>query len=131
MGFNPSLKYSACQATLKSCNTMKQGLCGWHIYMKVNMDKIRQYEGSRKKYNPNRWIYHDVKSTLYCELFYIQVLTMVIITETLTSTSHHDIFTYLDYIFFLLPSYCRILSIFTFILSFRKKLIPNTFLHNI
>ena len=25
---------------------------------------------------------------------------MVIITETLTSTSHHDIFTYLDYIFF-------------------------------
>ena len=24
---------------------------------------------------------------------------MVIITETLTSTSHHDIFTYLDYIF--------------------------------
>ena len=27
--------------------------------------------------------------------------------------------------FFLLPSYCRILSIFTFILSFRKKLIPN------
>ena len=22
------------------------------------------YEGSRKKYNPNRWIYHDVKSTL-------------------------------------------------------------------
>ena len=52
---------------------------------------------------------------LYCELFYIQVLTMVIITETLTSTSHHDIFTYLDYIFFLLPSYCRILSIFTFI----------------
>ena len=36
---------------------------------------------------------------LYCELFYIQVLTMVIITETLTSTSHHDIFTYLDNIF--------------------------------
>ena len=36
---------------------------------------------------------------LYCELFYIQVLMMVIITETLTSTSHHDIFTYLDYIF--------------------------------
>ena len=35
----------------------------------------------------------------YCELFYIQVLMMVIITETLTSTSHHDIFTYLDYIF--------------------------------
>ena len=33
--------------------------------------------------------------------------------------------------FFLLPSYCRILSIFTFILSFRKKHIPNTFLHNI
>ena len=28
--------------------------------------------------------------------------------------------------FFLLPSYCRILSIFTFILSFRKKHIPNT-----
>ena len=25
-----------------------------YIFMKVNMDKIRQYEGSRKKYNPNR-----------------------------------------------------------------------------
>ena len=25
-----------------------------YIYMKVNMDKIRQYECSRKKYNPNR-----------------------------------------------------------------------------
>ena len=35
----------------------------------------------------------------YCELFYIQVLMMVIKTETLMSTSHHDIFTYLDYIF--------------------------------
>ena len=35
----------------------------------------------------------------YCELFYIQVRMMVIKTETLTSTSHHDIFTYLDYIF--------------------------------
>ncbi len=34
-----------------------------------------------------------------CELFHIQVLMMVIKTETLTSTLHHDIFTYLDYIF--------------------------------
>ena len=34
-----------------------------------------------------------------CELFYIQVLMMVNETETLTSTLHHDIFTYLDYIF--------------------------------
>ena len=34
----------------------------------------------------------------HCELFHIQVLMMVAETETLTSTLHHDIFTYLDYI---------------------------------
>ena len=45
--------------------------------MKVNMDKIRQYEGSRKKYNPNRWIYHDVKSFTSCEYFDILIKYVV------------------------------------------------------
>ena len=39
---------------------------------------------------------------------------MVTETETLTSTLHYNIFTYFDYVF-LIPSYCRILPIFTFI----------------
>ena len=44
----------------------------------------------------------------YVNYFDIQVLMMVTETETLTSTLHHNKFTYLDYAF-LLPSYCRIL----------------------
>ena len=59
--------------------------------------------------------------SIYCELFYIQVLTMVIITETLTSTSHHDIFTYLDYIF---SCYLHTVGFYPYLLSycsFRKK----------
>ena len=36
----------------------------------------------------------------YLNYFDIQVLMMVTETETLTSTLHHDIFTYLDYVFF-------------------------------
>ena len=52
---------------------------------------------------------------LYCELFYIQVLTMVIITETLTSTSHHDIFTYLDYIF---SWYLHTVGFYPYLLSY-------------
>ena len=36
----------------------------------------------------------------YVNYFYIQVLMMVTETETLTSTLNHDIFTYLDYVFF-------------------------------
>ena len=51
----------------------------------------------------------------YCELFYIQVLTMVIITETLTSTSHHDIFTYLDYIF---SCYLHTVGFYPYLLSY-------------
>ena len=42
---------------------------------------------------------HLSKHPSICELFHIQVLMMVTETETLTSTLHHDIFTYLDYIF--------------------------------
>ena len=84
-----------------------------------------------EKHNPDGGIYYFVKSTFiylfvsfapvisasihrYGNYFDIQVLMMVTETETLTSTLHHDIFTYLDYDF-LFPSYCRILSIFTFI----------------
>ena len=36
----------------------------------------------------------------YVNYFDIQVLMMVTETETLTSTLHHNIFTYLDYVFF-------------------------------
>ncbi len=35
----------------------------------------------------------------YVNYFNIQVLKMVTETETLTSTLHHNIFTYLDYVF--------------------------------
>ena len=49
------------------------------------------------------------------ELFYIQVLTMVIITETLTSTSHHDVFTYLDYIF---SCYLHTVGFYPYLLSY-------------
>ena len=35
----------------------------------------------------------------YVNYFDIKVLTMVTETETLTSTLHHNIFTYLDYVF--------------------------------
>ena len=45
----------------------------------------------------------------YVNYIDIQVLMMVIETETLTSALHHNKFTYLDYDFFLLPSYYRIL----------------------
>ena len=51
----------------------------------------------------------------YCELFYIQVLMMVIITKTLTSTSHHDIFTYLDYIF---SCYLHTVGFYPYLLSY-------------
>ena len=57
------------------------------------------------------------------ELFYIQVLTMVIITETLTSTSHLDIFTYLDYIF---SCYLHTVGFYPYLLSYiyiRKKVV--------
>ena len=63
------------------------------------MDKIRQYERSRKKHNPNISLFVPVISASinrYVNHFDIQVLMMVIETETLTSTLHHNIFTYLD-----------------------------------
>ena len=37
----------------------------------------------------------------YVNYFVIQVLMMVTETETLTSTLHHNIFTYLDYVYYL------------------------------
>ena len=56
------------------------------------MDKIRQYESSRKK---------PISASIHRFVNYvdIQVLMMVTETETLTSTLHHNIFTYLDYVF--------------------------------
>ena len=54
------------------------------------MDKIRQYEGSRK---------NTIQIGEYINYFDIQVLMKVTETETLTSTLHHNIFTYLDYVF--------------------------------
>ena len=62
---------------------------------------------------------------LYCELFYIQVLTMVIITETLTSTSHHDIFTYLDYIFSCYLHIYIYIYIYIYIIAHRSHLWCN------
>ena len=44
----------------------------------------------------------------YVNYFDIHVLMMVTETETLMSTLHHNIFTYLDYVLFLLPSYIYI-----------------------
>ena len=44
----------------------------------------------------------------YVNYFDIQVLMMVTETETLTSTLHYNIFLYLDYGFFLQPSYIYI-----------------------
>ena len=55
-----------------------------------------------------------------CGLFHI--LMMVTETETLTSTLHHDIFPYLDYIFFLQPSYIYI-YIYIYILIARVILL--------
>ena len=42
-----------------------------------------------------------ISASIYCSVNYfdIQVLMMVTETETLTSTLHHNIFTYLDYVF--------------------------------
>ena len=48
------------------------------------MAKIQLYEGSIHR---------------YVNYFDIQVLMMVTETEMLTSTLHHNIFTYLDYLF--------------------------------
>ena len=50
-----------------------------------------------------------------CELFYIQVLMMVIKTETLTLTLHHDIFNYLDYIF---SCYLHTVGFYPYLLSY-------------
>ena len=36
MGFNPSFERPTCLATLKSCDTMKQSVCGWqYIYIYI------------------------------------------------------------------------------------------------
>ena len=65
------------------------------------MDKIRQYEGIRKKHIPNR-----------------------ILTFTFRFQYHHRlyiiIYSPISIMFFLVLPHCRILSKFTFILSFRK-----------
>ena len=38
MGFNPSFKRPTCLATLKSCDTTKQSVCGWqYIYIYIYM----------------------------------------------------------------------------------------------
>ena len=122
--------------------------CIWYLFyrkdnMKVNMDKIWQYEGcvflnKREvlshffgksnifKYFPtcqtrsnDSWIMNAMCTFIYLFIVYfsfapvisasihhyvnyfdIQVLMMVTETETLTSTLHHNIFTYLDYGFY-------------------------------
>ena len=47
--------------------------------------------------------------------FDIQVLMMVTETETLTSTLHHNIFTYLNYVFF---CYLDTVGFYPYLLSF-------------
>ena len=71
-----------------------------YICMKVNIDKIQWYLFI---------VYFSFASVIsvrihrYVNYFDIQVLMMITETEMLTSTLHHNIFTYLDYAFFLLP----------------------------
>ena len=36
-GFDPSFDHLACLATLKSCDTTKQSVCGWYIYDDKNV----------------------------------------------------------------------------------------------
>ena len=48
----------------------------------------------------------------YVHYFDIQVLMMVTETETLTSTLHHNIFTYLDYVFFCYLHWCVYIYIY-------------------
>ena len=59
--------------------------------------------GANEKYTTKRYINVHIAFMIQkslCELFDIQVLMMVAEIETLTSTLHHNIFTYLDYVFF-------------------------------
>ena len=56
---------------------------------------------------PNNWGFFLSKHPSLCELFYIQVQWMFTETLSLTSTLHHNTFSYMAYVF-LLPSYCQI-----------------------
>ena len=49
-GFDPSLKCPVCWATLKSCHTMKQSVCGWqymYIYIYVIIFLITKFQRFR------------------------------------------------------------------------------------
>ena len=64
----------------------------------------------------------------YMNYFDIQVLMMVTETETLTSTLHHNIFTYLDYIFsadFILSDFNPYIYIYIYIYIFQLSLLNN------
>ena len=56
----------------------------------------------------------------YVNYFVILVLMMVTETETFTSTLHHNIFPYLDYVFFCYLHTVGFQSIFTFIYVYIK-----------
>ena len=57
-GFDPSFKRPTCLATLKSCDTMKQSVCGWqYIYVCVCRETINNYL-SKKNLKP-RVMSHD------------------------------------------------------------------------
>ena len=61
----------------------------------------------------------------YVNYFDIQVLMMVTETKMLTSTLHHNIFTYLDYVF-LLPSHIYMyIYIYIYICIFRQHFFVN------
>ena len=63
------------------------------VCVKVNMDEVQQY------------VYFSLAPVIsasihrYVNYFDNQVIMMVAETETLMSTLHHNIFTYLDYVF--------------------------------
>ena len=58
-----------------------------------------------------------ISASIHCYVNYfdIQVLMMVTETEMLTSTLHHNIFTYLDYVFF---CYLHIVGFYPYLLSY-------------
>ena len=80
-------------------------------------------ETKQNQTKPKKWSYiqsiHIQIIYSYVNYFDIQVLMMVTETETLTSTLHHNIFTYLDYVFsatFILSDFIHIyFDIYTYI----------------
>ena len=68
---------------------------------------LAEMTGANEKYTVKRYTNVYIATIhRYVNYFEIQVLIILIETETSTSTLHHNKFTYLDYVC-LLPSYCQ------------------------